>query len=101
MKIIILAVGVLVGALSTLLFTSKIDLLSVGKDSAVTLESDVTVVLNNDSELTIPKNTKLNFVSQYNDVGEFALNVVITDLSLVKPVDGYAQYFSKQGANEK
>ncbi|ODS22432.1 hypothetical protein AB835_14195 [Candidatus Endobugula sertula] len=101
MKIIILVVGILIGALSTLLFTSKLDLLSVGKASAVTLENDVTIVLHNDSELIIPKDTKLNFVSQYDDVGEFALNVVITDLSLVKPVDGGATYFSKQGVNEK
>jgi hypothetical protein len=96
MKLVILLAGILIGVISTLVLTNSVDFLSVSKGYGVSLKDNLNLTENGDVRLTLPKGTKLNFRSQYDDVGEFCLGIVITDLSLVERDDGVFKYFSEQ-----
>jgi len=96
-----LCFGILMGVIFTLILTNKFDLLSINKGDVVTLKDNLVIAENDGVKLTLPKGTKLNFISQYDDVGEFSLGVVITDLSVVEDTDGFSKYFSEQSEGEK
>jgi len=101
MKALLLFAGVLIGVISTLVIITNTDLLSVKKGGVVTLKHDLNFIENDNIKLTLPKGTNLNFASQYDDVAEYCLGVVITDLSSVIDTDGVSMYFSEQTENEK
>jgi hypothetical protein len=94
MKSTMLLAGIFIGVLATLLVTNSVDFLSLNKGYTVKLKNDLNLTENNEVKITLPKGTKLTFKSQFDDVGEFYLGVVITDLSLVEESKGFSKYFS-------
>ena len=101
MKIITILTSLLIGAISTLILTNNVDFLSSSKGSTVLLKKDLDFMENNEIKLSLPRGTKLIFNSQYDDVGEFYLGVVITDLSLVEHSDGFSKYFQSNELQAK
>ena len=97
MKFLIFFSGVVLGAaITSFLLMGNYDLLSSGKGDVVSLKKDVYLIEDKQVRVTLPKGTRLKLKSQYDDVGEFSLDIVITDLSVIEKSSGSAMYFSDQ-----
>ncbi len=97
MKILVFLFGTVFGAvISFFLFMGNYDLLSSNKGDVVSLNKGIDLIENKQVKVTLPKGTRLRFKSQYDDVGEFSLDIVITDLSVIEKSSGDVRYFSDQ-----
>lgn len=72
------------------------DLLSLPKKWLAVLQSEQTVFDKQGVKIVLPKGTRLNYVSGYNEVDELSLHIVITDPSLLEYSDGSAIYFNEE-----
>ena len=95
-KILIFISGVFVGIGAMFLFIPDIDLLSGSRGYTVSLKENVNFLVGEETKFILPKGTLLKFNSQYDDIGELSLNIIITDLSIIEKKNGDSKYFSTQ-----
>ena len=95
-KILLFLSGAAFGVVVSYFFMGNYDLLSSNKSDVVSLNKDVDFMENEKVKVSLPKGTRLTFKSQYDDVGEFSLDVIITDLSVIDKSSGDVMYFSDQ-----
>ena len=95
-KILIFISGVFVGIGAMFFFITDIDLLSESRGYTVSLKENVNFLVEEETKFILPKGTLLKFNSQYHDIGEFSLSIIITDLSVIEKKDGDSKYFSEE-----